>query len=140
MKFESLYNLISEVPHVEIIGDADIEPGLSKLIAIDYCVEKWLISNEIKMSIAKSLYELTGIGFIPFKKGQDVFVHNSGTGKSLPLIEHQDSIDILESHDIDISKFIIDFINNENYFKYCTEDKCFTRKKKSGSDFMEFED
>jgi len=138
MKFEQLLNLINEVPHIFVGDDVEVDINLTGVIAIDYCVELWPIPKEVGFSIASALYELSGMGYFLLKKGNEIHVYNVDSKKEKSLLDHDEAIGVLESKpEIDISQFIIDFLANEKHFKYCTEDKCFTRKIKSGKDFFE---
>ena len=137
MKFDHLLDLVNEVPHTIIPDEMSIEPGLASIEAIDYCVEKWPISNDIKMSISQAIFEMSDNGLVPYKKGNNVMIHIIETGESIPFLEQEQSMRIIEGHNLDVGTFAIDFINNEHYFKYCTASGCFVRKKKSGSGFTE---
>ena len=118
MKFDELYNLVNEIPHIEIPNTYHVHNDSS---LVDYKVELWRdVAFELKSSIVNILLDMNSTGIIldvrKTSSGPEVYVVDKHT--QTPLMGHPETMQKIEAENINPEEFHFWVLQNHSIFEY----------------------
>lgn len=112
MKFETLYKMLNEVPHFEVIDTMDMD-GVQ---FVDYKVETWPIDFNLKSDFVNILRKFNDFHLFPIvREGSVHIVDGKGTS---PLFDHPKAMEIVSDENMNVNMFSNVIITNYNKFEF----------------------